>query len=96
MTDENKYYKESGKFSPVGAVLITLATAALGTGLFFLYILFNGWCTFIYLNVIAAFGAAAIMGFVVSRILQDQEQDRHRSMRCCGLSYRDLCKVGYV
>lgn len=51
---EHKHYKESGKFSPVGAVLMVLATAVCGGLLFWLYLLFEGWCTIIYLNVIAA------------------------------------------
>lgn len=40
---ENKHYKESGKFSPVGAVLMVLATAVCGGLLFWLYLLFEGW-----------------------------------------------------
>lgn len=40
---EHKHYKESGKFSPVGAVLMVLATAVCGGLLFWLYLLFEGW-----------------------------------------------------
>lgn len=36
---EHKHYKESGKFSPVGAVLMVLATAVCGGLLFWLYLL---------------------------------------------------------
>ena len=68
MFEEGKYYKESGKFNPLGAVLITLSVTALGIVLFLLYLLFNNWCTLIYLNMIAAFVAAAAMGWLVSRI----------------------------
>ena len=38
---EHKHYKESGKFSPVGAVLMVLATAVCGGLLFWLYLHFE-------------------------------------------------------
>ena len=58
---EHKHYKESGKFSPVGAVLMVLATAVCGGLLFWLYLLFEGWCTIIYLNVIAAIAVSCTL-----------------------------------
>ena len=65
---EHKHYKESGKFSPVGAVLMVLATAVCGGLLFWLYLLFEGWCTIIYLNVIAAIAVSCALGFVGGKI----------------------------
>ena len=68
MFEEGKYYKESGRFSPIGAVLITLCVAVLGVVVFYLYLLFNNWCTLVYLNIFVALAAAALLGFVVSKI----------------------------
>ena len=67
---EHKHYKESGKFSPVGAVLMVLATAVCGGLLFWLYLLFEGWCTIIYLNVIAAIAVSCALGFVGGKIVR--------------------------
>ncbi len=52
MFEESKYYRPSGKFSPLGAVLITLCVTVLGVGVFFLYLLFNNWCPIIYLSIL--------------------------------------------
>ena len=67
---ENTHYKESGKFSPAGAVLMVLATAVCGGALFWLYLLFEGWCTIIYLNVFAAVAVSFALGFVGGKIVK--------------------------
>ena len=70
MFEESKYYRPSGKFSPLGAVLITLCVTVLGVGVFFLYLLFNNWCPIIYLSILAAVAVAAVMGYAASKIIR--------------------------
>lgn len=106
---ENKHYKESGKFSPVGAVLMVLATAVCGGLLFWLYLLFEGWCTIIYLNVIAAIAVSCALGFVGGKIVRAFKMRNTVVAVACAVvgflfasyfkwalyDYNDLKKYGY-
>ena len=106
---ENKHYKESGKFSPVGALLMVLATAVCGGLLFWLYLLFEGWCTIIYLNVIAAIAVSCALGFVGGKIVRAFKMRNTVVAVACAVvgflfasyfkwalyDYNDLKKYGY-
>ncbi|WP_287286889.1 hypothetical protein, partial [Ruminococcus sp.] len=106
---EHKHYKESGKFSPVGAVLMVLATAVCGGLLFWLYLLFEGWCTIIYLNVIAAIAVSCALGFVGGKIVRAFKMRNTVVAVACAVvgflfasyfkwalyDYNDLKKYGY-
>ena len=106
---EHKHYKESGKFSPVGAVLMVLATAVCGGLLFWLYLLFEGWCTIIYLNVFAAVAGSFALGFVGGKIVKTFKMRNTVVAVACAVvgfllatyfkwalyDYNDLKKYGY-
>ena len=106
---EHKHYKESGKFSPVGAVLMVLATAVCGGLIFWLYLLFEGWCTIIYLNVIAAIAVSCALGFVGGKIVRAFKMRNTVVAVACAVvgfllasyfkwalyDYNDLKKYGY-
>ena len=106
---EHKHYKESGKFSPVGAVLMVLATAVCGGLLFWLYLLFEGGCTIIYLNVIAAIAVSCALGFVGGKIVRAFKMRNTVVAVACAVvgflfasyfkwalyDYNDLKKYGY-
>lgn len=70
MGPNSTYYKQSGKFSPVGAVLMLLATAVCGCLLFWLYLAFEGWCTIVYLNIFAAIGVSVVLGLLGGQIVK--------------------------
>lgn len=108
--EENKtYYKQSGKFSPAGAVLMLLATAVCGVALFWVYMLFNGWCTIIYLNIFAALAVSVALGYVGGKIVKAFKMRNTLVAMICTIvgfliatyfkwalyDYNDLKKYGY-
>lgn len=108
--EENKtYYKQSGKFSPVGAALMLLATAVCGGALFWVYMLFAGWCTIIYLNIFAALAVSVALGYVGGKIVKAFKMRNTLVAMICTIvgfliatyfkwalyDYNDLKKYGY-
>ena len=62
-------YKQSGKFSWAGAGLMLLSTAVIGTALFVVYLLFNHFCSLIYLQIVAAVLISILLGFIIGKII---------------------------
>ena len=60
----NKYYKASDRFSPVGLILMILCTTLVGIGLSWVYLKINAVCPVAYLCILLAAVYGAAMGGV--------------------------------
>lgn len=60
----DRYYRPSKRFSAVGMIGLIVAYIALGAALAWVYLWINRKCTIVMLNVFAALGYGALMGFV--------------------------------
>lgn len=107
---EHKHYKESGKFSPVGAVLMVLATAVCGGLLFWLYLLFDGLGALSSISMLsAAIAVSCALGFVGGKIVKAFKMRNTVVAVACAVvgflfasyfkwalyDYNDLKKYGY-
>lgn len=66
----DKYYRPSKRFSAVGLIILVVCYIVLGTALAWVYLWINRKCTIVILNVFAALGYGALMGFVGKMIVK--------------------------
>lgn len=66
----DKYYRPSKRFSAVGLIILVICYIVLGTALAWVYLWINRKCTIVILNVFAALGYGALMGFVGKMIVK--------------------------
>lgn len=66
----DKYYRPSKRFSVVGLIILVVCYIVLGTALAWVYLWINRKCTIVILNVFAALGYGALMGFVGKMIVK--------------------------
>lgn len=67
---QTNFYKQSGKFSVVGVILIMVSTFIIGSALFAVYQLFDNWCSLIYFVMLAAIGVSILLGLMVGKIIK--------------------------
>lgn len=67
---QSVYYKQSGKFSIAGVLLIMVSTFVIGSALFAVYQLFDNWCSYIYFVLFAAIGVSVLLGLIVGKIIK--------------------------
>lgn len=66
----DRYYRPSKRVSAVGMIGLIVAYIALGAALAWVYLWINRKCTIVMLNVFAALGYGALMGFVGKMIVK--------------------------
>lgn len=85
---ENKYYKPTGRFSPLGAALMAVSTFGVGSLLFILYLYIVGWCPIIYLNIFIAGAISFILGWICAKIIRAYKiRNTLVALICCTIGF---------
>lgn len=66
----NQLYKPSNKAPVAGLIALFIGMTVAGVAVYWLYELLEGWIPLIYLNILLAFGASMLLGFIGGKMVK--------------------------